>query len=110
MTMEFGAHGDNEFGNAGLAQDAAGEGAAPVAPARGGQVLTPDAAGVVTLPAGVTLDNVQVQGRDLVVIAADGTRYIIPDGAIVVPQLVIDGVAVPPLNLAALLTGNEPQP
>src|SRR5690606_38615881 len=93
-------------GNAGLAQDAAGEGAAPVAPARGGQVLTPDAAGVVTLPAGVTLDNVQVQGRDLVVIAAEGTRYIIPDGAIVVPQLVVDGAAGPPQSSGGNFAGD----
>ncbi|MEH6715470.1 Ig-like domain-containing protein, partial [Parasphingorhabdus flavimaris] len=35
---------------------------------------------------------------------------VIPDGAVFIPQFVIDGVSVPPLNLAALLVGNEPQP
>ena len=40
----------------------------------------------------------------------DGTQMIVPDGAIFVPQIVVDGVAVPPLNIAALLIGLEPQP
>ena len=72
--------------------------------------LTPGADNVLVLPAGVTLDNLTVQGRDLVIHAADGTTYIIHDGAVFVPTLVIDGVSVPPLNLAALLIGAEIQP
>ncbi len=84
-------------------------GAAPAS--RGAaRVLTPDAAGVVVLPAGTELGDIRVEGRDLVVIGEDGVRYIIPDGAIIVPQIVIDDVSIPPLNLAALLVGNEPQP
>ncbi|MXO73995.1 tandem-95 repeat protein [Altererythrobacter aerius] len=74
------------------------------------QIVMPDAAGVVILPPGTELGDIRVEGRDLVVIGADGVRYVIPDGAIIVPQLVIDDVAIPPLNLAALLIGNEPQP
>ena len=74
------------------------------------QILNADAAGVVTLPPGTELNDIRVEGRDLVIIGADGVRYIIPDGAIVIPQLVIGEVAIPPLNLAALLIGNEPQP
>ncbi len=72
--------------------------------------LTPDANNVVVLPPDVSLEDVQVVGRDLVVVAEDGTRYVIQGGAVDVPQLVIDGVEVPPLNLAALLIGNEPEP
>ena len=40
----------------------------------------------------------------------DGTQMIVPDGAVFVPQIVVDGVAVPPLNIAALLIGQEPIP
>ncbi|WP_161566003.1 VCBS domain-containing protein [Caenibius tardaugens] len=76
----------------------------------GAVILPVSADNVVILPAGVTLDDIRVVGRDLVIEAANGVRYIIPEGAVYVPQIVVDGVAVPPLNLAALLTGNEPQP
>ncbi len=72
-------------------------------------VLQPDANDVVTLPQGVSFDNIVADGRDLVIVA-DGIRYVIPEGAIIVPELVVDGVTVPPLNLAALLIGNEPVP
>lgn len=73
-------------------------------------VLQPDANGMVVLPEGVSLEDISVQGRDLVIVLDDGTRIVIPEGAIIVPQIVIDGVTVPAANLAALLTGNEPEP
>lgn len=87
-------------------------GTAAAAPAGQGavEVLVPNAENVIILPPGVELDTISIQGRDLVVVGEDGTRFVIPDGAIVVPQLVVDGVSVPPLNLAALLIGQEPQP
>ncbi|MHA6334654.1 T1SS-143 repeat domain-containing protein [Qipengyuania sp. CAU 1752] len=65
---------------------------------------------VVTLPPGASLDDIVVEGRDLVIQMADGSRLVIPDGAVFVPQIVIDGVTVPPFNIAQLLAGNEPQP
>jgi len=71
--------------------------------------LVPGADNTVVLPAGATLDDVVVRGRDLV-IEVEGTTYIIPDGAVFVPVLVVDGVAVPPLNLAAYLNEDQPQP
>uniref|UniRef100_UPI00196851A5 DUF5801 repeats-in-toxin domain-containing protein n=1 Tax=Sphingomonas mesophila TaxID=2303576 RepID=UPI00196851A5 len=74
-----------------------------------GRVL-PTAEGVVVLPAGVELSDVRVVGRDLVITLPDGTTMVIPDGAIFVPQLVIDGVEVPATNLAALLIDSEPRP
>ncbi|QZD94417.1 DUF5801 repeats-in-toxin domain-containing protein [Qipengyuania gelatinilytica] len=77
---------------------------------RGDIILLPDANGVVVLPEGTSLDNLRAEGRDLVLILEDGSRVVIPEGAIIVPQIVIDGVTVPAANLAALLTGNEPQP
>ena len=108
--MDFEAQSGSDHEDADLIQP--GGNAAPPAVARAGgtQILTPNAQGVVVLPDGVSLENIQVEGRNLVVIGEDGTRYIIIDGAIVVPQLVLDGVAVPPVNLAALLLGNEPEP
>ncbi|MEP3051002.1 MAG: DUF5801 repeats-in-toxin domain-containing protein [Erythrobacter sp.] len=73
-------------------------------------VVNPGQGNTITLPAGATLEDLEVDGRDLVVNLADGSRIVIPDGAIFVPQIVIDGVAVPPFNVAQLLTGNEPEP
>ena len=66
--------------------------------------------GTIVLPAGVSLDDVLVQGRDIVVTGPGGTVYVIHDGAVYVPQLVVEGVAVPPMNLAALLNPEGPQP
>ncbi|HET9398944.1 MAG TPA: DUF5801 repeats-in-toxin domain-containing protein, partial [Sphingomicrobium sp.] len=75
-----------------------------------GNQLVAGADGVVVLPAGVELSDIRVVGRDLVITLPDGTTMVIPDGAIFVPQLVIDGVEVPASNLAALLIGSEPKP
>lgn len=72
--------------------------------------LVPNGDGMVVLPDGATLDDIEVRGRDLVIELADGRLFVIPNGAVFVPQIVVNGVAVPPLNLAALLTGDEPQP
>ncbi|WP_265568825.1 Ig-like domain-containing protein, partial [Sphingomicrobium lutaoense] len=73
-------------------------------------LVTPGPDGIVTLPDGVELDNIQVVGRDLVIALPDGGQMVVVDGAIFVPQLVIGTVEVPPTNLAALLIGNEPEP
>ncbi len=74
----------------------------------GGVPLIADANGVVVLPAGATLDDIKVVGRDLVITLDNGQTFVIAEGAVYVPQIVIDGVAVPPLNLAALLIGDAP--
>jgi large repetitive protein len=75
-----------------------------------GNILPLTADGQLVLPAGVGLDDIKVAGRDLVIQMPDGTQMIVPDGAVFVPQIVVDGVAVPPLNIAALLIGQEPVP
>jgi len=87
----------------GLMQDVA----ARFAP--GARILNVDANGAVTLPAGVSPQDITVQGRDLVINLADGTVLVIPDGAIIVPQIVIDGVAIPPATVADLLNGIDPE-
>ena len=65
---------------------------------------------VVILPPGSELGSLESSGDDLVIILADGTRIVVPDGAIIVPQIVVDGVTLPAANVAALLVGNEPEP
>ena len=74
------------------------------------QQIVPGADGVVTLPAGVELSDVHVVGRNLVIDMPDGSQMVIIDGAVFVPQLVLNGVEVPSSNLAALLVDSEPKP
>ena len=106
--MDFETPAGNEFDNANL--QPSGD-APPVAAGRGpDRVLVANPQGQIVLPPGISLEDIQVEGRNIVVVADDGTRYVIIDGAIFVPQIIVDGVAVPPVNLAALLLGNEPQP
>jgi VCBS repeat-containing protein len=75
-----------------------------------GNIMPLSADGQLVLPAGVGIDDIKVVGRDLIFQMPDGTQMIVPDGAVFVPQIVVDGVAVPALNIAALLIGQEPQP
>ena len=81
----------------------------PILQAQGTQTIR-TAEGVVVLPPGVELSDVRVVGRDLVITLPDGSTMVIADGAIFVPQLVVDGVEVPASNLAALLIDAEPKP
>ncbi|MDQ3144848.1 MAG: DUF5801 domain-containing protein, partial [Pseudomonadota bacterium] len=74
------------------------------------QMVVPGPDGMVLLPAGVELSDVRVVGRNLVIDLPDGTQMVIVDGAVFVPQLVIDNVQVPATNLAALLIDSEPTP
>ncbi|HVF36931.1 MAG TPA: DUF5801 repeats-in-toxin domain-containing protein, partial [Sphingomicrobium sp.] len=74
------------------------------------QQVVPGPDGVVILPPGVELSDVRIVGRNLVIDLPDGTQMVIVDGAVFVPQLVLDGVEIPATNLAALLIGQEPQP
>ncbi|QDP19352.1 DUF5801 repeats-in-toxin domain-containing protein [Sphingomonas xanthus] len=85
-------------------------GKTPVVIQANAQQVVPGPDGVVLLPPGVDLSDIMIVGRNLVVMLPDGTQMIIVDGAIFVPQLVIDGVEVPASNVAALLIGQEPQP
>ena len=89
---------------------APGSASAVIAAAIQALTMVPDASGQLVLPDGVELDDIRVAGRDLIIKMPDGTEMVIPDGAIFVPQFVLNGVAVPPLNIAALLIGQEPAP
>jgi VCBS repeat-containing protein len=113
--MDYEANGtEGSIGGAGFSLPEGPSAAIPLTAAAAAAAnaiqLTPAADNTLVLPAGVTLDNVTVQGRDLVITAPDGQVYVVHDGAVFVPTLVIDGVSVPPMNLAALLVGTEVQP
>ena len=86
----------NQFGDQDSAELQDSSDSAPAVGRGAAQVLVADQSGVVVLPAGTELGDIRIEGRDLVVIGADGVRYVIPDGAIIVPQLVIDDVVIPP--------------
>ncbi len=60
--------------------------------------------GSITLPAGTVIDRILVSGNDLVVIAADGSVYLIENGTQSVPSLVVDGITIPSAVLASALS------
>jgi hypothetical protein len=62
----------------------------------------------VVLPAGVSMSDIHVNGRDLVINMPDGTQMVIPNGAVFVPDITIGDTQVPPTNIAALLVDSEP--
>ncbi|WP_193742858.1 Ig-like domain-containing protein, partial [Sphingobium bisphenolivorans] len=74
------------------------------------RTVAPDASGVVVLPAGTDINQIEVAGRNLIVHLPDGTELVILDGAVFTPRLVVGDVEIPAVNLAALLIGEEPQP
>ena len=107
--MDYGTTAHNE--NFASDSSEAEAGGRLVASSAGTRVLlVADSQNVLVLPEGVTLDDLRVEGRDLVFVAENGITYVVLDGAVFVPQIVVDGITVPPLNLAALLLGDEPEP
>ncbi len=68
-------------------------------------ILVPDASGRIILPAGASIDDITVSGTDLIVTLPNGQVLIIPNGAVDVPAIVIDGDTVPASTVAQLLEG-----
>ena len=66
-------------------------------------ILLPDASGRVVLPAGASIDDISVSGADLIVTLPNGQVLIIPNGAVDIPSIVIDGDTVPASTVAQLL-------
>ncbi|MEM7395628.1 MAG: hypothetical protein AAF492_25125, partial [Verrucomicrobiota bacterium] len=65
----------------------------------------------VVLPADTVISRILVSGSDLVIVAADGSVYLIENGAQTPPTLVIDGLTIPSTALAqAITSGAEIQP
>ncbi len=88
---------------------------APVSYSPGTRFLVPDANGVVVLPEGASLEDVTLQGGDLVITLADGSTfvfpdsvYVLPDGTIFVPQIVAEGVALDPTDVIEFLNPEGP--
>ncbi|MBC2773520.1 tandem-95 repeat protein [Rhizobium sp. AQ_MP] len=71
--------------------------------------VTPNAQNVVTLPAGIELDNLefQVDGENLVLVLDDGTQIVVVGGAANIPTFVIGDVELPQVALFAALEGSN---
>lgn len=71
--------------------------------------VTPNGDNVVTLPAGIELDNLefQVDGANLVLVLADGTEIVVIGGAANIPTFVIGDVELPQVALFAALEGSN---
>ncbi|TGT67591.1 hypothetical protein EN802_28950, partial [bacterium M00.F.Ca.ET.159.01.1.1] len=66
-----------------------------------------EAGNVVKLPANVSIDNIKVEGHNLVLVQADGSEIIIKDGALNVPTFIIGDVEVPRVALIAALEASH---
>ncbi|MBZ9721428.1 VCBS domain-containing protein, partial [Mesorhizobium sp. AD1-1] len=66
-----------------------------------------DASHVVRLPANASIDNIKVDGQNLVLEQADGSVIVIKDGALNVPTFIIGDVEVPRVALLAALEASH---
>ncbi|RRI03071.1 type I secretion C-terminal target domain-containing protein [Mesorhizobium tamadayense] len=66
-----------------------------------------DAGNVVKLPANVSIDNIKVDGHNLVLVQPDGSEIVIKDGALNVPTFIIGDVEVPRVALIAALEASH---
>ncbi|RUW75542.1 Ig-like domain-containing protein [Mesorhizobium sp. M2A.F.Ca.ET.067.02.1.1] len=62
-----------------------------------------EAGNVVKLPANVSIDNIKVDGHNLVLVQPDGSEIVIKDGALNVPTFILGDVEVPRVALIAAL-------
>jgi T1SS-143 domain-containing protein len=68
--------------------------------------ITPDDDNVVRLPSGVTIEELRLDGADIILVQADGTEIRIINAALNIPTFVIDGIEVPQEVLVAVLGEN----
>ncbi|MBB6412996.1 DUF5801 repeats-in-toxin domain-containing protein, partial [Mesorhizobium sangaii] len=94
--------------------DVGGAPAKPEAPATANapaatapQEYVADASNIVKLPSNVSIDNIKVDGHNLVLEQADGSVIVIKDGALNVPTFVIGDVEVPRVALLAALEASH---
>ncbi|QPC91687.1 S-layer family protein [Mesorhizobium sp. INR15] len=66
-----------------------------------------DASNIVRLPANVSIDNIKVDGHNLLLEQADGSVIVIKDGALNVPTFIIGDVELPRVALLAALEGSH---
>ncbi|CAN7486753.1 DUF5801 repeats-in-toxin domain-containing protein [Neorhizobium sp. LjRoot104] len=74
--------------------------AAPAAPAA---EVAPDANNIVHLATSVSIDDIRVDGANLILVQADGTEIVIVNGAAKIPTMLIGEVEVPQQVLFAAL-------
>ncbi|MER9685236.1 hypothetical protein, partial [Mesorhizobium sp. M0139] len=90
---------------------------APVQPAAPAEAKAPaaaapheyvaDASNIVKLPADVSIDNIKVDGHNLLLEQPDGSVILIKDGALNVPTFIIGDVEVPRVALLAALEASH---
>ncbi|MCA1261545.1 DUF5801 domain-containing protein, partial [Nitratireductor aquimarinus] len=68
--------------------------------------LAADADNVVRLPQGVSIDEIRLDGNNLVLVQPDGSTVTILNAALKVPTFLIGDVEIPELALAAALQAN----
>ncbi|WP_189363029.1 DUF5801 repeats-in-toxin domain-containing protein, partial [Mesorhizobium sp. M4A.F.Ca.ET.022.05.2.1] len=81
--------------------------AAANAPAGAAHDYVADASNVVRLPANVSIDNIKVDGHNLVLVQPDGSEIVIKDGALNVPTFILGEVEVPRVALIAALEASH---
>ncbi|MFC3208868.1 hypothetical protein, partial [Aquamicrobium soli] len=82
---------------------------APVAaaPQAGTKVVEVAQDNTVKLPAGTSIEKIEIDGDSLVLVQPDGTRIVIEHAALHVPTFVIDDVEIPQEALVAALQANQ---
>ncbi|WP_422370452.1 VCBS domain-containing protein [Hoeflea sp.] len=85
--------------------EASGE-PAPATPAPGISIVKPDAGNRVRLAAEVSIENIQLDGDDLLLVQPDGSQIRILGGAESVPTFIIGDIEVPQEVLVAALDAN----
>jgi|GEM_PF-5785208 VCBS repeat/T1SS-143 repeat domain/type 1 secretion C-terminal target domain (VC_A0849 subclass) len=65
--------------------------------------ITPDANNVVNLPAGASVDEIRVEGKDIVLVQADGSEIVVLGGAAPIPTFLIGEIEVPQQVVLAIL-------
>ncbi|NRG16410.1 cadherin-like domain-containing protein, partial [Rhizobiales bacterium] len=117
-TLPVRDEGDAAFA---VAQADTGEEPVPVDPASGevveaapeadAEIIIPSQVsagsdGFVRLPQGVSIDEIRVDGDNLVLVQPDGTTITILNAALRIPTFVIDDVVIPEVALTAALEAN----
>jgi len=69
--------------------------------------IVPDKNNVAHLPADVSIDDIRVEGNNLVLIQADGTEIVIVNGALHVPTFLLGEVELPQQAVIAALEQNN---
>ncbi|WP_264224025.1 VCBS domain-containing protein, partial [Pararhizobium sp. YC-54] len=70
------------------------------------EIVTADASNVVRLPAGVSVEKIQVLGANIVLEQPDGSKITILNAALKIPTFVIGDAEIPKETLIAVLEGN----